>query len=424
MSGDHCRRASLSERDLLAYLLRRWPDLVSMTNPYAVVSSWWGDELDAMLIERISQAPQEHLDEFQEYWFHEVESNDRWLPDLDPGKLRPILAHGTMDLVDGRKRAHAIPSLALPLLMYAHELVVDDIVPNLWSPAPQERRDAAAWLAKVRPLFDLGVLHFRVLGRKRHPAAHNLYGDLIDEALSIEDNHIDELLRRVAPEVADVNARMHLRQGLILNLLSDVTTFYAAFERTWPGKVHRLLRSNAEYSMLRWAFARSGVARQDRPDINLLQLAQMSVPYLTPRRMQELVQLRQSEENFAELRVHLRRGLELIQVADLAERAELAEARATLAAELEPITQRLESAVKKSPALESLQAGVSSFAVSTVGAAAGAAIGGNLAAAVISAATIKAGEGVLKFVRAYKDRRLASGTLDLITSYLEPLRGE
>lgn len=395
------------------------PDI---TDPYKNVREWWGEELNVDLAKRIVNAPQEHLYEFSLWWPGTSSNAERNLPELKPGTLRPIVAQGTSDyLNDDRPSGSHIPSVALSLLLYAHEVVVDDIGSGLTSDDPSVRRRVAEWLIKVRPLHQAGILHFRILAsRKLHPATNLQYRQLLSEVLQLQDPDIELLCTHYQSRSARSDSN-ELRTQVTSSLLQDSTSFYNAHERVWPSKVHRLVRSQAEYAVLQWMLARSG-GHSGSADLNLLQLTRLTVPLYKPR-VNDLVEMRKSDEAFADLRQHLRRALERIQLQDAFDGNQLAVARRILHEEIEPIAARLEKVAKKSPVLEGMKTGTTGFGVSTIAAVTGASIGGNLASAVASAAATKTLDGILTYVRTYKERRSAQSHLDLVTSFLDVTPG-
>lgn len=400
------------------------PATPDLTNPYQEIREWWGEELDSKLVDRIINAPQTHLDEFEVWLTSHSQIAERQMSELLPGMLRPIVSSDAIALLHGDS-IDSLPRAALPLLLYAHEVVVDYITPSLCSNDPRTRRHVANWLLDVRPLYDDGLLHFRILrSRKRHPSTTRQFNELLPEVMSLKSEPIEHFCRIAWRQWSGSGIDFAtLREGIIANLLLDVTAFYNAHERVWPGKVHRLVQSNAEYEVLRWVFQRVGGGRTDSPNLDLLQLSRLAVPNYTPN-ARDLAVIRRTDSLFADFRKSLRQALQSIELPNEPDSGVVAQVQHKLHEELEPIVTHLTSASKKSPALESLRTGVTGLGVSAVAAVAGGLVGGNATTAIMSATATKALDGLLAYARAYKERKRALRSLDLVTTFIDSvLRG-
>ena len=292
---------------------------------------------------------------------------------------------------------------------------------ELCSDNPGTRRLVADWLIAIRPLFDEGIVHFRIIeSRKRHPSWSPDRVPFAEAINELDDPHIKRFVDRYVAEIpayAEYSSTKQTRfQDYILDhLVLDVSSYYM-YERIWPRKVHRLLRSRAEYVVMRALFEHVAAVDRDAEILRLLRLSQLAMPGLVPD-TKSLVVVRRAGDEFAAFRHHLALALSQLDLRDGADPKELDRARELIAAECEPIRARLNMAVEKSPALEALKTGTVGFGVSALAAVGGFAAGGSLTSAVASAAVAKATDASLAYIRAYKKRREAERIADLVATF-------
>ena len=103
---------------------------IEVTQPYALIREWWGEDLSPALAKRIRSAPRLHLEEFVEF---ALAAPRKKLPQLEPGQARPL-----PKIVNSRRKNDS--SLvnyfdsALVLLLYSDEVAVEDPIPHLRFP--------------------------------------------------------------------------------------------------------------------------------------------------------------------------------------------------------------------------------------------------------------------------------------------------
>src|SRR5687768_6325699 len=96
------------------------------TNIYDVIESWWGRPLDTELIDVVLAAPLEHLIEFRDHFYAEIEYD---VPSLAPGTLRPFVAAKPTGHTKGQQRNEEWPAahpVTPTLLLFAHEVAVEE----------------------------------------------------------------------------------------------------------------------------------------------------------------------------------------------------------------------------------------------------------------------------------------------------------
>jgi hypothetical protein len=174
---------------------------------------------------------------------------------------------------------------------------------------------------------------------------------------------------------------------------------------------------------MRTIFEQAAVIDGDPDVLRLLNLSQLVMPGFATD-IRSLVSVRRSEEEFAQFRHHLATALSQLDLRDGNDSVQLTAARKLIYAECEPIRARVNSVVKKSPALEALRVGSVGFGVSLLAAVGGFAAGGNLTSAATSAAVAKASDAALEYVRAYKRRKQAERVTDLVATFYSSSQSE
>jgi hypothetical protein len=161
-----------------------------MNWPFAAIEEWWGERLNESLVRRIRAAPEEHLQGFLDSG--SLTTAKDVLPELPPGHLRPAVVLTAVDILHGRTSSADLGSVIRQLLLYAHQVAVEDPIPKLLEALLGERRTNGVWfdeedrahlarvlsfLIEIRPLVDLGLVSrvrssFR--SQVRHPAFRGL----------------------------------------------------------------------------------------------------------------------------------------------------------------------------------------------------------------------------------------------------------
>lgn len=387
-------------------------------NVYEAIRSFWGEELTEVSLQRIVDAPYAHIREFRSHWLHS-QSGIPGLPELPPGHLRPVVSAHTVDCERVRSRNRwgdelAAVRAALVVLLYAHQVVIDDISSYLISGDPEDRRAAGKLLISIRPLFDAGLVHFApVTSIKHHPGSyHRNHHDLCAAVLSQKDPYVEAFVRkRLKPDLVEGddlydNERYHEIDELVLDTLS-----YDRYFHSWPNKIHRILRCRAEESILRMALGHLPTP-DDHRTVQLRKLMEIAVPNFAPNAA-SLVSMRRNDESFGEWRQHLGFAVDKITVSDPSDHDELKQARMVINAEMEPLRHRLEKDARKSAALHALRSGSVGFGISAMAASAALLAGGSLPSALTSAGVSKGLESLAAYVKAKKDQQKSRSILDL-----------
>lgn len=380
------------------------------SDPYSLIREFWGDDLDAPLLKRIVDAPAEHLDAFEDLIL-DHQTGIKHLPDLQPGRIRPVFTPGVLDMARGATPLETA-RVASGLLLYSHELVMDDLLPYLASPEARERHAAGGLLLHLKALHEGGSVHFRPVGSaKRHPAYQALYGpEALGTSILLERDDWQTLEAMVERLVARGYERQRARSDVRWALMSDAC-IHLHHRRTWGERSHRLFRSGPEIRTFEQI-----VTTSQRPDGQakvLTNLASLSVPSLSGH-AKALITVRAHSEAFNDWRARLSVGLGELNLVDAQDEDALREARSRLREELLPVSQRLEVETKRSAALSSMRAGVRGFGVSVVSGLAGLLAGGNLPSAVTAAAVAKTVDSGLAYRAERKTQAISSAQAELV----------
>lgn len=405
---------------LLAGLVVRRLDRRSAVelDPYSLIAEFWGEELSPELASRMVDAPEDHLDSFQDFLFDRPSSGMGRPPELLPGHLRPVLMSNVEDQVWNRASAIDIVGLAPGLLLYAHEIVLDDVVFNLVSDDRQERQRTVQWLLQVRPLHQQRCLLFRPLASsKRHPAYRAAFRDEADKLVLIAGEvsaHVDKLSGRLAEQrgIDEAQARLIVIDGLIQD-----ATIHIRHGASWGDRTHRLFRSKIEIDVLT-AYL-NYPAPFDARDANLMTLANLVVPSFT-HNVPTLVSVRHQSDAFAEWRSQLARALDRLTLVEAHDESSVKIARQRLHEELLPLTEGLAKETRRSASLSALTNGVKSFGVALVSGLAGYTVGGSITTAATSAAAAKALETVQSYRKNRKEQRQRAELAELAIALIAP----
>ncbi|MFD6735798.1 hypothetical protein ACFWDZ_32345, partial [Micromonospora aurantiaca] len=334
----------------------------SKWNPYGVIESYWGEGLSPELIRRIANAPESHLEAFKAS-FHGLGVG--LIPPLPAGHLRPVVSVHMADFVGQRQGDDlwaanvAAANAALVTLLYAHEIVLDPPTEIVASPDKHLRYAALRWLMEAKPLFDRGIIHFApVTSLKTHPSGRtSQYRELVDHLVQERHPEIEGWLRYalqrsgVTEQEVFEASRYHLIDELVVDALS-----FTRYSKSWPGRIHRLLRSKAEEAIAAAAIGYSQGQPRNSREVRLGRLLEVGLPGFAPS-ARALVTIRQNDEAFAEWRHFLSGALNSITISDPTSPEQLRIAREVMYGEMEPIQQRVRKATAKSPALQALKSG-------------------------------------------------------------------
>lgn len=261
-------------------------------------------------------------------------------PPLPAGALRPAVAN------EWDTFGRLLPR-ATRLLTYAPEVVMEPPSPGLQPTAERVVR-VAHELESVRGLVEVGALRFgswAATNAGRSPGAEKL--------LRSEHKHFNPQFSRV-PGGSEFE-HVYLQ-----------TEFY----RVWRDRFTPYFQDDQQRGLFERYFGEAAVG-VDRRVTQLSKLAQLDLPALNLP-ISTLVAVRRDDGVFAEWRKQLGDALaevELLPASDVWQR----DAKAIIADELAPYTDRLTREVKRSSALSAVATGTRTFAVAGIGSAVGAA---------------------------------------------------
>jgi hypothetical protein len=383
-------------------------DFIWAKTPYDLIQQWWGESLSTELAQRMVNAPLKQLCLFQDaYWARGERSFP--VPELASGHLRPSLRFGLMDALAARDGPPF--DVAVKLLLYSHEVLLDDPLSSLGFDDRHHLRRSLDVLLKLQPLAELGIVHLvHIASRARHPSKVRNY-DAVERRIQDTDmSGFQELLvhaRRIG-----IDSIEDLMLQVLLETMGSVR-----LARSFRGKVQPLARSEAESVALQAILEDAAASTPDLRNMHLRKLAGMAVPSLSPK-ISELVAVRRSNEDFAAWRDALTVALSQIEQIKEEDERWVAQASSIVDAELEAVRERVNAAVKRSPALESLRVGTAGFALAGLGALVGAAAGGGkVLPALAGAGSAKAIEGAVNYMHMLRDRRQGRALLGLALSF-------
>ena len=374
------------------------------SNPYKIISDFWGESLSSDLLQRIEDAPPEHVEEFESR-IYDYGSDMAHMPDLPKGHLRPVLTFSTADVLQGRQK-EALDGLALVLLLYAHEIVMDDVTWFLSDPDPKVRHRVGEWLLKTQPLYEQGIIHFRpVTSAKRHPSR---FESIPKESVTDVRQAVLDNLHTASPIDAE-----------LLDLLADAflqdVTAYFSFVQVWPGNVNQLLRTEAEYAILQALLNRS-VPRLDLREVALRRLTQLTVPEFRVD-IDSLVAIRRNDDLFGDWREGLAQSLSNVGPIEPGDDEAAITASSVIFSEMQDYNRRIKDQVEQSPALRSIKKGTAKFGVATLAAGAGFLAGGNITTALASAGASQVMDSAMRYLAMRKDRAQGRAVEDLVMSF-------
>ncbi|SNY70310.1 hypothetical protein [Paractinoplanes atraurantiacus] len=205
-------------------------------NPYAVIKSYWGEDLTPELAERIAEAPSEHLIDFSKFCASEAElPGIGFVPELPVGHIRPVVSGRSARISQSAKSVASHETLirtALTVLLYAHEIVVDDPLAALTHAESSVRRTVVAYLLGIKSLFNEGAVHFApTTSLKLHPVS-------LRKALAIEiaqkgDPYVEAWIQRGSQESKTVDDGEYARA--VGQLCIDAFE-HETYIRCWPNE--------------------------------------------------------------------------------------------------------------------------------------------------------------------------------------------
>ncbi len=382
---------------------------VVRSDPLQLIEQWWGEALTASLANRILSAPLNHLTAFAEFLHEQVVGPP--LPELAPGRIRPILKYNPADAQRGRAALHYL-RVAPPMLLYTHEIAIEDPLPFLLLENRSVATEAMEHLLALQPLARSGaVVFFKYPDRFRHPVWTHRFVSSPDEELMRELPNYDEWLaerRRLSAIPRDYNFGQlifHSQSAIGLSVL---------LAQEAPGRLNVVATSAEEAVLLPIGMRKAALAAPETRNLHLAKLSAMQLPSL---RGDAVLAVRQSAEEFAEWRRALGSALQQVKGISSDDVSWQRDARSIMQNELEPIRNRLERAVGQSPALTVAKSGALTLGYSALGALAGAAGGGNVAAGLIGAAAGRGAEVGVNYLRALREQRRNRAVLDLALTY-------
>jgi hypothetical protein len=377
---------------------------VDKTFPYKAIEEWWGEPLSKELIERISSAPDEHIEEF--FRFAESASRSKLLQPK-PGMLRPLAKRSTSNLYRANTNLSYIDT-ALKLLLYSDEVAVEDPIHFLGGRGTKSMLTA---LLMAKPLADAGLVQFiRFPHTYEHPSrTHAFTGGLTDMIQDLPDGEeiVQEILRFTAKQHGyDLGAQVFAaRWALGLSLLLAEES---------PGMFNMLLESTEETLLLPHGIFR---AKQAAPDLRSLTLAKLAALNLPTLNAGSIWTVRRSSEEFAQWRTALAAAMRDIDIMSVDDEAWQSEAKNLVSAELRPIQEKLQKTVDRSPALSAMKVGVADLGYAAVGATSGALAGGKISTSLIGAVGAKGSQAIVNYLREVRTRRANKAVLDLVMSF-------
>jgi hypothetical protein len=379
----------------------------------ATIESWWGANFNRALIKHILQAPRSHLVEFFSYFWHEAAHTP--LHCAGKGTLRPMISNSVADAMltgDRHEYLTLLPTLAL----YSHEILVG--LPRVFYSDFQkvddlkELADVLSRILAIKPLFDIGAAQFFFdsgESKNSHPSRALLRLSAVEES---EDPEVVEAFSKLATYMSTMDPRT--AQRLFFSANNDVS-YDIRTATNAPGYFNILKHGYVQSLHLDLLLALSGLTK-DRGSQNLNKLLAVEVPGISGM-AEQIASLRLRSDEFAEWRSRLGSALLLIDDIDESNDGWASDARATLADELSPITERLKKATKRSPAMEAATSGMRTFSLAGVGTVATGLLGGPIALPAASLATAKAVEAVATYVAVRKKHRANKAVLDVLLAF-------
>jgi hypothetical protein len=376
-----------------------------------MIRRWWGEPLTPELAARMVDAPLKQLRLFED----DYRAMGKFqVPELPTGHLRPSLRYGLMDRVAGRE---GLPvDVALRLLLYAHEVLMDDPLSHLGFHNRRSLRNSLDALLILQPLAELGALHLmQIHSRARHPSSLIGFNDVESRVLSGEM----EVFQRLLPRTSHTG--INTIDDLVFQVVAE-TLGSVGLVAHLRGRVQPLVRSESESIVLQAILHEALAAMPDLRHILLHKLAGMTVPSLGSK-VDELVAVRRSSEDFAAWRDALAAALAQVEKLRDGDEQWSRQAAAIVDTELGAVRERIHAVTSRSPALAALRVGTAGFALTGLGAVVGSATGGGrVLPALAGAGSAKAVEVTASYIRRLRERRQGHALLGLAVTFREPSR--
>jgi len=268
-------------------------------------------------------------------------------------------------------------------------------------PRPDRARDVprtTAHLLTIKPLVDAGVMHLAAVGsRSRHPSIRTY--DAVEHASSVA--------RRACPDLYE-SLGEHAFEGIVSEVVGLLE-----FSQAHPGFANPFARFEEEFVILA-ALLRE--AWTDRIYFDMTSLARISVPNLQGK-SRDLIAVRQSEESFALWRDALSRAIMRLSIIPDDNTDWQRDAREVMAAELEPLVEKVLRDNARSRALATFKKGVSAMLIAGAGVSAGWATGGNITSGVAASGATTGVTYAASYLKSLKERRGNKAILDLALAF-------
>jgi hypothetical protein len=385
---------------------------------YKHIEEWFGEPFDEKLAYRIANMPEEQ----KVAYIHSFPLVDWSLPEIQRGNLRPVFATRPGEPMDFRRLG-----LALRLLMYSHEVVLDaaDFARLFGSPdfadtfrtlgsedyvsyyerdiGPSSFEDLKKAI-QIRPLVENGTIKFSQVYRD------GSYYTAMQRAQFQDLVQIPEIRRFMIEFLRQFRRHDQVFRDEELALFLEVLCngVSATCQLASNHRAHVLARSQLEEEVMR-GLLQSRIT--DNRQILLKNLAALEVPAMDGD-ISSLVRLRESEASFADWRTHLGDALKYVgELGD--EDASIKEASDVVSAELKDGLAQITKAAKKSPAITAVKGGLTGLAITGVTAGTTGLITGSPWVGLASGAAGKVADGVVTYVKALKEQRKHRLLLDV-----------
>ena len=243
------------------------------TFPYQLIQKWWGEPLSNELVERISSAPEKHVNEFVRF---AKDSPREALTKLQPGVICPLLKRSSSNLHLGDPGL--VSDTALKLLLYADKALAED--PIDFMGGSLETRSILNKLLRLQSFADAGIMQFvRFPHNLDHPSrTHALTGTLTDMLEELPDGMevVEEIRRFTAkPRTYDLGAQVFgARWALGLSLI---------LAQENPRAFNMVIESPEEALLLPHGIFRAKQIAPDLQTVKLAKLAALSLPVLNAK---------------------------------------------------------------------------------------------------------------------------------------------
>jgi hypothetical protein len=256
-----------------------------------------------------------------------------------------------------------VPALSL----YSHEILVElPLVFNSSFQLPEdlsELGDVLHRILAIKPLIQIGVVQFYIdpkRHKKIHPSRNLLTRDLLEDS---DDPEVYEAFVKLDSYMSSIDLEM--ARTLFFNGSNEVSYLIRTAAEA-PGCFNICKYGIVSSLHLDLLLAISGLTKADRGAENLSKLLAVQVPEISGM-AEQVASLRRRSDEFAEWRTRLGAALSSIDGIERSNEEWVSDARATLADELSPITERLKKEVRRSPAIEAMSSGMRTFGLAGVG---------------------------------------------------------